>query len=204
MIVIPNGIDPNRFYSDQTERDQVRAEWGVRSGEKLIGLVARLDPVKDHSTFIKAAAILSDVEENLRFVCVGNGSEEYKGRLRALAKDLNIDDRFTWQDFRVNARSVYNALDLACSCSIGEGFSNAVAEAMACGVPCTVTHAGDSAWIVGDTGVVVTPGNPEEVSKGMSALLSAGGKDSTAVRDRIIREFGIDRMIRRTEALLSG
>jgi len=205
MAVVPNGIDTTLFYPDLSERQRVRAEWGVKGDEKLVGLVARLDPVKNHPTFLEAAAILSRETENIRFVCVGNGGEGYKRRLLGMARDLKIESRLIWCDSRDDVRAVYNALDLACSCSHGEGFSNVVAEAMACGVPCIVTDAGDSAWIVGDTGEVVNPRDPRDVSRGIRSILAGDNKrDPARIRGRISHVFSLDRMVEQTERLLLG
>src|SRR5688500_1840627 len=61
IIVIPNGIDLERFQRDEAGRDRVRAEWGVSGHERLIGRVARIDPQKDYPTFLRAAAIVAGV-----------------------------------------------------------------------------------------------------------------------------------------------
>ena len=56
MLFIPNGIDTNIFYPNDNERKRVRAEWGIGEGQKVIGNVARFDPIKNHPLFLKAAA----------------------------------------------------------------------------------------------------------------------------------------------------
>ena len=73
-VVIPNGIDTERFCPDPLARSRVRAEWGINEQEKLIGLVGRLDPMKDHPVFIEAAALLAKKRSEVRFVCVGGGA----------------------------------------------------------------------------------------------------------------------------------
>jgi glycosyltransferase involved in cell wall biosynthesis len=93
-----------------------------------------------------------------------------------------------------------NGLDIACSSSSeGEGFSNSVAEAMACGRPCVVTDVGDAALVVGDTGFVVPPKDGEALGGALIRALEALGDDSGArARARVVGEFSADRMVERT------
>jgi glycosyltransferase involved in cell wall biosynthesis len=97
---------------------------------------------------------------------------------------------------------VYNALDLLCSSSTGEGFPNTIAEAMACGLSCVVTDVGDSAAIVGSLGVVVPPGDPEALARGcrtaLERLASRGGANCSANRGRIEASFSVNQLADRT------
>ncbi len=202
MVVIPNGIDTERFQPDLESRKRVRAEWGIRANEKLMGLVGRLDPMKDHPTFLKAAALLAQERQDIRFVCVGDGPEPYKSELYTLARNLGLDDRLIWAGARNDMAAVYNALDVISSSSYGEGFSNVIGEAMACGVPCVVTDVGDSALIVSGCGVVVPPKNIDALSAGWRKLIMEkecnGSNISLTVRTKIISEFSHIQLIQRT------
>jgi glycosyltransferase involved in cell wall biosynthesis len=207
LVIIPNGIDTERFCSDPQARQRIRSEWKIIGEQKLIGLVGRLDPMKDHPTFLKAAALLIRERKDVRFVCVGAGHKDYLQKLQYLEKELGLTEYLIWADSRDDMPSVYNALDIAVSSSsYGEGFSNVIGEAMACGLPCVVTNVGDSARIVGDTGVVVPPKSPEKLAEGLMLMLSRlkenGSDIKLPVRNRIISEFALEKLIQTTSEVL--
>ena len=104
---------------------------------------------------------------------------------------------------------LYNALDVAClSSCFGEGFSNVIGEAMACGVSCVVTDVGDSAQIVGDLGKVVPPRSPDAMATALAATIQeARLRNECEVRKRresIASRFGVSELVDRTESLLQG
>jgi glycosyltransferase involved in cell wall biosynthesis len=206
MVVIENGIDVETLQFNASERALVRQEWRVADGEQLIGLVARLDPMKDHPTFLAASALLSRRDSMVRFVCVGDGPPVYRSKLFAQAQSLGLGDRVMWAGLRDDMPAVYSALDIAVSSSSGEGFCNAVAEAMACGVPCVVTQVGESPDIVGDVGRVVPAGNAEALAAALLEMLGLPVEErllmGQAARRRIASLYSLDRMVERTADLL--
>jgi glycosyltransferase involved in cell wall biosynthesis len=172
-IVIHGGVDTELFKPNRKSGRALRAAWGLTDDAVAIGLVGRLDPMKDHPTFLKAAALLSLRKSELWFVCVGNGPEEYEASLRRFAEVQRISQRVIWVGSRADMPSVFNALDIVCSSSSGEGFPNTIAEAMACGLPCVVTDVGDSALLVGDSGIIVPPNDPPALAQGLAGCLEA-------------------------------
>lgn len=201
FAVIANGIDATRFaYSDEG-RSRLRREWAVSPDSWLIGIVGRLDPAKDHETFLRsAAAFLRDVP-NARFVCVGGGSRARVEALRELSRQLGVERDVIWAGPRADMSDVYSALDVAVSSSKSEGFPNVVAESMACGVPCVVTAVGDSAMIIGEFGEVVAPGDPDALAQACARVRNrrirgALGRDQ--LRAWITSEFGVERMVDRS------
>lgn len=205
MVVIPNGIDTERFRPDRKAGLRLRAKWGIAEEHKLVGLVGRLDPMKDHITFLKAAAILIKERKDIRFVCVGDGPEEYRENLHELSKQLGLAECLVWAGACEDMLAVYNALDIcSSSSSYGEGFPNVIGEAMACGVPCVVTDVGDSALIVGDTGIVVPPKSPEQLAKGWELMLQEIDNNDLKenVRMRISINFSKQKLIQTTSKFL--
>jgi len=208
MVVIPNGIDTERFQPNPEAGARLRAEWGILENAILIGRVGRLNPMKDHSTFLRAATLLCKDRQDVRFVCVGSGPESYTRELYQLADELGISEKVVWAGARADMPAVFNALDIATSSSCyGEGFPNVIGEAMACGVPCVVTDVGDSAWIVGDTGVIVPPKNPEALTAGWSSLLALTLTERVVlkekVRKKIVENFCVNKMVQTTELYCS-
>jgi glycosyltransferase involved in cell wall biosynthesis len=207
MVAISNGIDTENFKADAVARTSVRTEWGVAENEILIGLAARLDPMKDHPTFFRAAAALAGARRDVRFVCVGDGPEPYKAELHRLTESLGLDKELIWAGARRDMSAVYSAMDIfSCSSSSGEGFSNAIGEAMACGVPCVVTDVGDAAYIVGDTSCVIEPGDHRALAAAIGRLADLPPEDRQtlgyACRERVISEFGMEMLAQRTERAL--
>lgn len=202
-LVINNGIDTRRFRPDPEARDIVRREWGVPADSPLIGIAARLSPVKGHADFLKAASLLFRERGDVRFVCVGDGQEYFKNELKFLGRELGLDGRLIWAGVREDMPSVMNALDVLCSSSYSEGSPNVIGEAMACGVPCVVTDAGDSALIVGDLGIVVPPDDPAALARGLGDMLNMLPKVSRdELRRRIEENFTLEKMIGETEKAL--
>ena len=201
IIVIPNGIDTTYFMPDSRARSQKRAEWEISDSEKVVGLIARIDPMKDHATFLRAAAILGRETKAVRFVCVGDGPELYKSRLRQLVTTLGLERRVIWTGACADMVPVYNALDIAVSSSaFGEGFPNVLGEAMACGVPCVATDVGDSGYIIADGQVIVNPRDPEALSDAIKKALSFSSP--ARARERIVVNFNLTQLVERTEAAL--
>lgn len=205
VVIIENGIDVERFRPDQRLRDSLRNQLGIDSTAMLIGIVARLDPMKDHETFLRAAVLVKAVVSNARFLVVGSDGGRLEHRLRERAATLGLQSSIVWHTAKDDVEAVYNALDvLVSSSAYGESFSNVIAEAMACGVPVVVTDVGDSARIVGSAGCVVKPRCAEALYGGVLEMVSRGrALVGAAARERIAMLYGIDKCVERTESLLA-
>ena len=204
--VIPNGIDTERFRFSAEGRSAVRHSLGIGETEVVIGLAARVDPMKDYFTYLEAAATFLKDGGRAQFVCIGSGAPEVVRAVREYASTLNLGGRVSWIGERLDMPAVYSGLDLHTSTSaFGEGFSNSIAESMACGLANVVTDVGDSARIVGTTGVVVPPKRALALAAGWNRMLSVP-RDvrATATRSRIISLFSVDRMAAATESALDS
>jgi glycosyltransferase involved in cell wall biosynthesis len=201
-IVIPNGIDTDRYRPDAVARDTLRAEWNITDKDTLIGLVARLDPMKDHPVFLRAAAKLAPALDNVRFVCVGDGPEPYRSELFDLAERLGLKQKIIWAGARKDMTAVYNAIDILVLSSRTEGFPNVIAEAMACGTPCVATDVGDAAYVIGNSGLIVSPGDSDGLADGILGFINLQTIDrqnsSGNVRNRILDQFSAQSLTKNT------
>jgi len=200
--IIPNGIDTERFSPDERQRAETRRAWGILPEAPLVGIVGRLDTMKDHPTFLRAAAEISQARNDVRFVCVGGGPADYHAELRQLAADLGLNDRISWVGPMDAVELAYNAIDVLVCSSHGESFPNVVAEAMACGVPCVSTDVGASRCIVGAAGRVVPSKDPIALAEAGLAILALPPEQrrqmKVETRQRILQNFALPRLVDRT------
>ena len=202
MSVVRNGIDTMRFFPDRSLGRGLRAKWGVREDQKLIGMVGRLDPVKDYPNFLQAAALLIQERPEARFVCVGGGPDSHRNEYCELARSLNLQSSLIWAGEQTEMLHVYNALDLLVLSSVSEGVSNVLGEAMACGVPCVATSVGDSAQLVGSVGELVPARDSQALKQGMLHLLDRIERDGTGlnaqVRQWMMEQFSVAKLVTNT------
>ena len=219
--VIPNGFDLEQFKPNEKARLNLLEElgvcenWGIAKGKKqregrnkdgffLIGLIARYDPIKDHPSFINAACLLLQKRRDVHFVLVGR---DVTWENKALAKQIPHiwKDHFHLLGERNDIPKIAAAIDIASLTSYGEGFPNAIGEAMACGIPCVVTDVGDSARIVGETGKVVPPRNPTALAGSILELLELSSEERRKLgrqaRERIRHHYSLDRIVGEYEKL---
>lgn len=205
-VVIPNGFDTERFRPSPEMRSVVRKRLGVPENSFLVGMVARYHAMKDHSTFLNAVSQLARGRgADIRVMLVGQGIDGSNGALVNQIKNLNMQDKVLLLSEREDIPDLMASLDIAVSSSYSEGFSNVIGEAMACGVPCVVTDVGESAYIVGDTGLVVPPRDLGAFASALEQLLSMGTDRRRALgqaaRERIISLFSIENIAKEYEKL---
>lgn len=192
--VIPNGFDLDQFRPCERARADVRSEFSIPPDALLIGLIGRYHPVKDHTCFLQAAALLRKRRPEARFLVVGPevGDNAF---LRERAAALGLRGAVRLVDERPDIPRITAALDIAISSSYSESFPNVVGEAMSCGVPCVVTDVGDSALLVGDTGLVVPARDPHALADSCNELAARGRQGRQALgrlaRQRIAERFSI-------------
>lgn len=202
--MIPNGIDTNFFKPDRKIGAQFRKEFQITNSSILIGLVGRLDPMKDHKTFLLAAAKVQQEIKQAQFICVGDGTSIYRKSLEVFAQNIGVKN-IIWAGTQTDMPAVYNALDCLALSSKGEGFPNVIAEAMACGVPCVATDVGDVANIIGKSGKIIPVGNAEALANELLAVLNLSSTQKQALafqaRERIKTKFSIEEMVSTYENL---
>lgn len=202
MTVIPNGFDTNSFTPSPDERRRVRTELRIPDNAFVVGKIARYHPMKDHAGFLNAARRVSEQVPEAHFLLAGRGVDEKNERLKSAIEELDIGSQVHLLGERADVRALNAALDAAVSASAwGEAFSNAVGEALSCGVPVVATDVGDSRLIVGDAGYVVPPGDPEAIAQCLITLYEAGPDRRRSIgrigRERVQKQYSIERMVER-------
>jgi glycosyltransferase involved in cell wall biosynthesis len=181
VAVIPNFVDEEAFVPmAPEERRRMLADMGVPDGALVAGIVARLRPVKDHESLIRAAALLRPRWPALHLVLVGEGPSQPE--LEALARALGVHDVVHFAGHREQQPNPNDLFDVAVLCSLQEGFPNAVVEAMAAARPVVATSVGGASDAVehGETGLLVPPRQPAQLAAALETLL-----DDPALRARM-------------------
>jgi glycosyltransferase involved in cell wall biosynthesis len=208
-LVIPNGFDLDKFQPSKDLRCRFREELGVSNDAFLIGLIARFHPMKDHSNFLHASAILCRESKNVYFVLAGSDVDYQNPALVNLINKLNIQDSVFLLGERQDTELINAGLDVSTvSSAYAESFPLVIGEAMASGVPCVVTNIGASAEIVGQTGVVVEPKSPESLAQGWLTILTLSPEERAQLgalaRARVIDLFALGRIIEQYESLYTS
>jgi glycosyltransferase involved in cell wall biosynthesis len=194
--VIHNGFDLNHFRPDRFARDWILNEFHLPQNSIIVGHVARYDPMKDHKMFLSAARKIRAKHPNAYFVFCGKDMDEHNQAIMQLIEQYGLQSSVRLLGLRQDISRITAAFDIACSSSLGEGFSNTIGEAMASEVPCVVTDVGDSRGIVGGAGTVVPARDAEAFAQAVSELIECGHRTrkrlGTLGRARIADLFDID------------
>jgi glycosyltransferase involved in cell wall biosynthesis len=164
---------------------------------RVIGTVARLEPVKNLSALLAAFQRMAASMPDVHLVMIGDGSE--RAGLEQLVSAAGMGRRVHFSGARTDARDLLPAFDAYVNCSITEGISLTVLEAMAARVPVVATRVGGTPEIItdSDTGVLVSPGDPDALARGIMRILAAPRRSlemAARARQRIEARFSFERM----------
>lgn len=195
---IPNGFDLAHWRPDEAAPGRLRAQLGLSRDALVVGLFARVAPMKDHGTFLTAFARLSALLPHAHAVLAGRGTEA----LARTVAELGLDGKVSLLGERSDVAALLPGLDAFClSSAFGEGFANVLGEAMACGVPCIATDVGDAAAIIGDSGRIVPSRAPEALAQALADMLGAPAERRRALgaraRMRVEERYGLARIAQR-------
>jgi glycosyltransferase involved in cell wall biosynthesis len=168
---IPLGLELEPFLKAEQKKGAFRKELGVEDDIPLIGIVARLVPIKGHSYFFEAAKLVSQDFPSARFIVVGDG--ELKNGLVNLVKDLGIKDKIIFCGFRNDLAKIYADLDIVVLSSLNEGLPVSIIESLAAQKPVVATDVGGVRDLVehGVTGILVPKQDSKSLARGILYLL---------------------------------
>ena len=162
MEVVPIGIDLDQFHDQERGRAEFRRELNLTPDKFLIGAVGRIAAVKHYELVVQTAARLKEISpqayERSRFVLIGGGQPQDETRLRDLASDLGVDDRFTVLGYRSDPECFFPALDFLLLTSLNEGTPLSILEAGACARPVVSTQVGGVPDLLGAERSQMSPG----------------------------------------------
>lgn len=194
--VVYSGVDLSRF--EGSARATLRREIGIPESAVALGMVANLNPVKDHETVLRALAILHRSGRPAHLILAGEGDLE--GPLRSQAGELELQSFVHFLGRRSDIPAVLDAMDVFVLASRTEGLSNALLEAMAAGKPAVATSVGGNPEVVvqDSTGLLVPPGNAAGLAEALGRLYSEQplrGRMGLAARQRVAEAFSLDKMV---------
>jgi glycosyltransferase involved in cell wall biosynthesis len=188
MIVIPNGYIFSDFDFDLKLRIKGRLDLGLTDSDIVIGVVGRFDPLKDFRNFVVAASLVASKFGNVKFLMVGRDNEWSNSTLRGWIENVGLVDRFHLVGQQSDVAYFLSVMDIFCLSSVSEAFPNVVVEAMAIGLPCVVTRAGDAATILGDEDFVVPVNNTDALANALLKMCRLDPVDRKMLGDKNARK----------------
>lgn len=201
VVTVYNGVELNP-QARRGSRDALLARIGLKEASHLVVSVGNVRPVKGYEVLIRCAARVCRELPKAVFVVAGEvHSQDYFGRLQELIRSQGLEENIRFLGLTQEVPFILGNSDVFCLLSHSEGFSNAILEAMASGLPCVVTRVGGNDEVVkeGKTGFLVEDGDADAAAAGVLALLhnpALAGQMGDAARRRVQSEFTTEAMVR--------
>jgi glycosyltransferase involved in cell wall biosynthesis len=173
VAIVPNFLDESSFDALGSEaRVLWRERHGIGDRDTVIGIVANLNPVKDHITLVRATALLPRGRD-FRIVLVGKGA--MRDEIASEAARLGVSHRIVFAGASEPGPNQHRYFDVSVLCSTSEGSPNSVIEAMAAARPVVATAVGGTPELVvdGETGLLVPPRDAAALAAALTRLLEA-------------------------------
>jgi len=201
LTVVHNGMEPSLYLN--ADGSKVRFELGLKEDEILITMVARFVPQKDHDTLLQALSLLPGRE--FKAALVGGGERETF--FRKNAGELGLRDNVIFLGERRDVPQILAASDIFVLSSNWEGLPRSTIEAMMAGLPVVATRVGGVPELVedGGTGFLVPPRDPNALAEALQRLIAdpeLRRRMGQAGREKALKEFTLDRMLRETEDVI--
>jgi glycosyltransferase involved in cell wall biosynthesis len=192
------GLELSPFLRADTARGALRRELGIKAGTPLVGIVARLVPIKAHEVFLEAAVRIRAALPAVRFLVVGDGQRRQE--LETLAHRLGLADSLTFLGWRRDMAGVYADLDVVALTSLNEGSPVALIEALAAARPVVSTAVGGVPEVVihGETGLTVGVSDASALADAVVALLrdpSLAARLGAAGRRHVYPRYDSSRLV---------
>jgi glycosyltransferase involved in cell wall biosynthesis len=194
-VIIPNGFELNKFKFNIDSRNRIRKDLGLSEKDIVIITVGRWNIQKDYYTLFKALKELKNNCKDFKMVMVGTNLDNSNLEVKDLINHYKLNENILLLGRRSDISELLSCSDIYISSSLGESFSNAIGEAMACELYCVVTDVGDSKLILGNTGKSVPPKDFISLSHSLlyyiDYLNKNNQKKNKLARERVIENYDI-------------
>jgi len=201
IITIYNGADETKF-NNKYNVDEVKRDLGLFGRKKIVGIVARLDPIKNHKCLIKAMQIVVKHYPDTILLVIGDGA--LRDELKAFARESNLLNNIYFLGTRQDIPQLLAIMDIFVLCSISEGLPMTLLEAMAAGKPIIATNVGGIPEIIehGINGVLIPPDNPDILADAIKKLIDDTEKAKqmgSMAREKFENNFTLSTMVKNYE-----
>jgi glycosyltransferase involved in cell wall biosynthesis len=203
VVVIHNGTESGNFRSD-ADPAVVRTKYGIPEDAMVMGIVARLHPIKDHVTFFDTVKIVRESYPSVHALVAGDG--EMMVALKEYVKKIAIEKNVTFLGTITDELpDVYRIMNVFLLTSLSESFPNVILEAMSASVPVVATNISDVPAIIcdGQNGYMVEIRNPTMMAERVISAMSNPQVRELFIRNGLARveEFGVKAMVKKYEQL---
>jgi glycosyltransferase involved in cell wall biosynthesis len=196
--IVPLGVDFT--FSEELHKTKLRELNNIPLEHKVIGIVGRIAPVKNHPSFLRLCKKLERENPELSFLVIGGGSQEDMQELKNYCEELGIE-RLRFAGNVENPRWIYGSLDVLVVTSKNEGTPVSILEAFACRIPGVSTRAGGTIDLIGENqerGYLVDQGNSQdtELARCIQTALASGRSDSKvqAAYEFVVANYSVERL----------
>ncbi len=198
------GLDLDPFLAIRGPSNVLRARLSLAENVRLVGVIGRLVPIKDHRTFLSAAALVAKEMNTVHFVIVGDG--ELLNSLKRLSGDLGLDARVHFTGWMYPLAEIYADLDVVVISSRNEGTPVSLIEGAASCKPLIATRVGGIPDMIhdGQDGLIVSPADPQCLAGAILKVLrdpDMASQLALRARERARFRYAASRLVSEIESL---
>jgi len=197
---IYNGVDTEKFQpAGQEKKNEIKHQFGFSSENIIVGIVARLDAIKNHAALFQAIDLAASKYPMVRLLVAGDGPE--MERLKA-----QVSDNIIFLGYRSDTALLMQCFDLFVLPSFNEGISNTILEAMATGLPVIASNVGGNPELVEDgvNGYLVDPRDPARMADKIMDYFKdpdIRNRHGALGRKLAVEKFSVETMVRGYETI---
>lgn len=209
-VTIPNSVFMEK-YSPKFRDEALRSSLGVKEGEKLIGVIGRLDPLKGQLELVEAFSQVQKNFPNTKLLIVGDETPHepgYKDKIIQKVKELDLEKSVILKGFQSNVNEWMASLDIFVMPSYEETFGIVLVEAMASGVPVISTKAGGVPEILnnGELGDLALPKDADSLAVSLNKYLENWDESlerANKARQVALERYDLNNVFRQVESLIN-